>query len=99
MSASDATLPAAPAKAKRPREVIYRHGLVVRITHWINVLVISLLIMSGAQIFNAHPRLYWGAYGADADAPVLEMPAEGSPGGRLTGYLKVGGLKLNTTGL
>lgn len=57
------TADAAPAA----HEVIYRHGLVVRITHWINVLAVSLLLMSGLNIFNAHPRLYWGPYGADHD--------------------------------
>ena len=40
---------------------------VTRITHWINVLCLSLLLMSGLQIFNAHPSLYWGQYGTDAD--------------------------------
>ena len=39
---------------------IYRHTLAVRITHWINVLCLTLLLMSGLQIFNAHPALYWG---------------------------------------
>ena len=59
------TAETAPAPAGR--EVIYRHSLAVRVTHWINVLVISLLLMSGLNIFNAHPRLYWGQFGADHD--------------------------------
>ena len=83
--------------AKPAREVIYRHGVIVRLTHWINVLAISLLVMSGAQIFNAHPRLYWGQYGADADRSVAEMAAMNSPHG-LVGVTHVGGLKLTTTG-
>ena len=45
---------------KPPRVLVRRHALVTRITHWINVLAISLLLMSGLQIFNAHPALYWG---------------------------------------
>jgi len=36
-------------------------GDVARVTHWINVLCLALLLMSGLQIFNAHPALYWGA--------------------------------------
>jgi len=32
----------------------------LRITHWINVAAFSLLLMSGLQIFNAHPALYVG---------------------------------------
>ncbi|HEY3887390.1 MAG TPA: cytochrome b/b6 domain-containing protein [Caulobacteraceae bacterium] len=88
-----------PAPAVKPvREVIYRHSVVVRLTHWINVLAISLLVMSGAQIFNAHPRLYWGQYGADADRPVVEMAAMNGPHG-LVGVTHVGALKLTTTGL
>jgi thiosulfate reductase cytochrome b subunit len=39
---------------------IYRHRLWVRITHWINVVCMTVLLMSGLQIFNAHPALYWG---------------------------------------
>jgi cytochrome b subunit of formate dehydrogenase len=43
--------PAPPVRAR----VIYRHSLVVRVTHWINALCFALLLMSGLQIFNAHP--------------------------------------------
>lgn len=41
-------------------ERVYRHRLPVRIGHWINVVCLFILIMSGLQIFNAHPALYWG---------------------------------------
>ena len=80
------------------REVIYRHGLPVRITHWINVLVISLLLMSGLNIFNAHPHLYWGQYGADHDRPWLELTVENSPEG-LRGVTRIGDREAPTTGL
>jgi thiosulfate reductase cytochrome b subunit len=107
---SDATLPEAakpapapakaapPARPKRVREVIYRHSFVVRLTHWINVLAISLLIMSGAQIFNAHPALYWGQYGADADKPVISLGARNGPNG-LIGVTQIGRLSFTTTGV
>lgn len=39
---------------------IYRHSALVRIAHWINVVCLAGLLMSGLQIFNAHPALYWG---------------------------------------
>ena len=55
------------------REIIYRHTLIVRIAHWINALCFLLLLMSGMQIFNAHPMLYWGHYGADYDKPWLAI--------------------------
>jgi thiosulfate reductase cytochrome b subunit len=99
MSASDATLPAAANPAKRPREVIYRHSLVVRVTHWINLLLISLLLMSGAQIFNAHPTLYWGPSGADGDRPIFQMAAQNGPNGQLIGTTSIGDLKFDTTGV
>ena len=33
----------------------YRHTLPVRIAHWVNALCLVVLVMSGLQIFNAHP--------------------------------------------
>ena len=40
----------------RPRpQRIYRHRLPVRLMHWINVVSITILLMSGLNIFNAHP--------------------------------------------
>ncbi|HEX4180229.1 MAG TPA: cytochrome b/b6 domain-containing protein [Caulobacteraceae bacterium] len=88
------------AKAERPkREVIYRHTLVVRITHWINLACISLLLMSGLQIFNAHPRLYWGQYGGDADKPFVELVATGSDMEHLHGVTRIAGHPFDTTGV
>ena len=59
---ADGAAPAAPYLFKR-------HALATRITHWVNVVAISFLLGSGLNIFNAHPSLYWGHYGADAPAP------------------------------
>jgi len=42
---------------------MYRHTVAVRLTHWINVLILVLLLMSGLRLFNYHPALYWGNYG------------------------------------
>jgi Ni/Fe-hydrogenase b-type cytochrome subunit len=53
---------------------VYRHRLVTRIWHWINALAVMVLIGSGLMIFNAHPRLYWGHYGANHDPAWLELP-------------------------
>jgi thiosulfate reductase cytochrome b subunit len=39
----------------------YRHRLPVRIMHWVNVICLTILLMTGFGIFNAHPSLYWGA--------------------------------------
>jgi cytochrome b subunit of formate dehydrogenase len=43
------------------RLYVYRHTLMTRLTHWINLICIAVLLMSALQIFNAHPALYWGA--------------------------------------
>ena len=53
------------------RLFVYRHTRMTRLTHWTNLLCVTVLLMSGLQIFNAHPALYWGQYGADADHPAL----------------------------
>jgi thiosulfate reductase cytochrome b subunit len=82
-----------------PKEVIYRHRLITRITHWINVLAFSMLLMSGLQIFNAHPRLYWGQFGADADTPFIELGAMQGADGAIKGVTRVGPLTLTTTGV
>lgn len=42
------------------RLALYRHPLLVRVTHWINALCLLVLLTSGLQILNAHPALYWG---------------------------------------
>ena len=43
-----------------PPPRVYRHRLPVRVMHWINVVCLTILLMSGLGIFNAHPALYWG---------------------------------------
>ena len=42
-------------------EIVYRHSLAVRATHWVNALCLVILLLSGLQIFNAHPTLYFGS--------------------------------------
>jgi thiosulfate reductase cytochrome b subunit len=58
-----ASLISSAANRKPAREVMYRHSVVVRLTHWINALCLALLLMSGLRLFNYHPALYWGDYG------------------------------------
>ena len=41
-------------------ELVFRHALVVRITHWVNALCLLVLLMSGLQIFNAHRNALLG---------------------------------------
>lgn len=78
----------------RGGDVIARHRLSTRIWHWLNVVVITVMLMSGLAIFNAHPRLYWGPYGANPDTPWLVIGSEGE-----SGYLRLGSLDIPTTGV
>ena len=100
---SDTAIPAdgpppIAAAAKPAREVIYRHSVIVRLTHWINVLCISLLLMSGLQILNAHPRLYWGQYGANADPAFIEITNRDWRTAHPIGVLRIAGHEFHTTG-
>lgn len=80
--------------AESEGELIYRTRLPVRIWHWLNAIAIFALLMSGATIFNAHPRLYWGKYGANYDDPWLIIGKRGQEG-----FVQLGGLEIPTTGL
>jgi thiosulfate reductase cytochrome b subunit len=52
--------------------IVYRrHRLTIRVTHWINAIALTLLLMSGLQIFNAHPNLYWGDSSYTGERPLL----------------------------
>src|SRR6185312_7862380 len=84
--------------ARLRREVIHRHAWPVRLTHWINALTIFIMIGSGLNIFNAHPRLYWGQTGADLDKPFIALEAVEMPGG-LRGRTVIGPLRFDTTGV
>ncbi|AVA23443.1 cytochrome b/b6 domain-containing protein [Rhizobium sp. LEGMi198b] len=82
-----------------PRTIyIRRHSIVTRLTHWLNVLCLSLLLMSGMQIFNAHPALYWGQYGANADPSWLQISATDGDN-QPYGTFRIGGLTIPTTGV
>jgi len=80
------------------RVLVARHSALVRVTHWINVFCFSLLLMTGAQIFNAHPRLYWGQYGADNDPAWLSVDSLRSAG-QWRGVVRLGPLTIESTGL
>lgn len=51
-----------------------RHALSTRIWHWVNLVCLVVLFMSGLNISNAHPRLYWGQWGFDPAMAWLELP-------------------------
>jgi thiosulfate reductase cytochrome b subunit len=77
---------------------IYRHAALIRITHWINVLCFVILLMSGLQIFNAHPALYWGQ-ASDFEHPVLSIEAQPDDMDRQVGITHILGSDVVTTGV
>lgn len=89
---AEAETPVAPTKPAPLR--VYRHRLPARIWHWINAITLLILLMSGLTIFNAHPRLYWGEYGANFDRAWLAIGSTAD-----SGYLRVGDWRINTTGV
>ena len=89
-----AALPASPPVVER----IYRHRLPVRISHWLNVPCLFILIMSGLQIFNAHPALYWGDR-SDRDQPLLSIRPMKTESGEMRGITTILGYKFDTTGV
>ena len=83
--------------AKPAKVLVYRHAAVTRLTHWINVLALTLLLMSGLNIFGAHPALYWGQKSTFAH-PWVSMTAE-QQGDRTVGVTRIGSAQFNTTGV
>ncbi len=99
----------APAVTARPGNdppparpyLFHRHALAVRVTHWINALAIVFLLATGLNIFNAHPGLYWGQYGADDDDSRrwLEIGSDDTAAGVAYGFIRIGDLTVRTTGV
>jgi thiosulfate reductase cytochrome b subunit len=94
-------MPHADAGHMGPRDYLYfRHTLPVRLMHWTNVIALTVLLMSGLQIFNAHPRLYWaGKSSYTGVPPVLEIAARPSGEAGMVGTTRVFGHEFVTTGV
>lgn len=87
-----------PASAGAASELYYRHALPVRVMHWINVLCLAVLFMSGLNIFNAHPALNWGKSSYTGTPPFLEIGAR-MAGDRIIGVTRIAGREFDTTGM
>lgn len=86
-------------QASPPRSYLYyRHKPAIRVMHWINVLAVFILLMSGLQIFNAHPMLYWGKSSYTGDPPLLALVAKQDESGKVTGVTRIFGHEFETTG-
>jgi thiosulfate reductase cytochrome b subunit len=83
-------------KARGP--LIYRQRIWTRMTHWIWAISLFSLLLTGLQIFNAHPALYIGKEsGFEYDNAILRINAVETAAG-LRGVTTLGGLEIDTTG-
>jgi len=82
---------------RRSHEIIHRHSGTVRITHWVNVICLLVLLMSGLQIFNAHPALYLGSKSTFADPVMAMRPMK--HGNDVYGVTTILGWHIDTTGV
>src|SRR5205807_831345 len=66
---SEVNVEAAVETASTPR-----HIALVRITHWIVVLTVLGLLITGTGILVSHPRLYWGETGGVGTPSLIDLP-------------------------
>ncbi|MEO6387397.1 MAG: cytochrome b/b6 domain-containing protein [Croceibacterium sp.] len=69
-----------------------RNALSTRLWHWTNLLCLAIMFMSGLNISNAHPNLYWGDWGfmpRDAWLHVARFP----PWATIPNYYSLGGAR------
>jgi len=71
---------------------VKRHALGTRLWHWVNAVSLIVLFMSGLNISNAHPRLYWGEAGFASEEAWLFIPR--FPGwATIPGYYSLAGAR------
>jgi thiosulfate reductase cytochrome b subunit len=75
-----------------------RHRWPVRLTHGLNVLSLTLLLMSGLTIFNAHPSLDWGKSSYTGKPSFLQIETRSGSDGRSLGVVRLMGHEFDTTG-
>src|SRR5450631_3730072 len=90
---------ASSAKDGAKDYLYYRHKLPVRVMHWINVIALTILLMSGLNIFSAHPALYWGKSSYTGRPPILEIGSMTDANDKVTGVTRIFGHEFGTTGV
>lgn len=90
----------APSHPRQAGRVIRRHGLATRLTHWTWAVALFFLLLSGLQIFNAHPSLYIGQQSGFAfENAILEIGAVRGDDGEPMGVTRVFGRSFVTSGV
>ncbi|MFM2355781.1 MAG: hypothetical protein RLZZ528_1517 [Pseudomonadota bacterium] len=75
--------------------LIYRQRLLTRLTHWAWAVCLFFLLLTGLQIFNAHPALYLGDQsGFEFDNSILSIGSDGE-----RGITRILGAEFETTGI
>ncbi len=78
--------------------LVYRQRLITRLTHWVWAVSLFFLMLTGLQIFNAHPSLHIGKEaGFEYDNAILEIGAR-QDGETLRGVTRLFGAEFDTTG-
>lgn len=78
--------------------LVYRQTRVTRATHWVWAICLLFLMMTGLQIFNAHPTLNIGLEsGFEYDNAVLDISARQN-GDAVQGVTRIFGHEFDTTG-
>jgi thiosulfate reductase cytochrome b subunit len=89
------------ARTVRPHDgpLVYRQRVLTRLTHWTWAVCLFFLLLSGLQIFNAHPTLYIGSESGFAyDNAVFRIGAVETPDGP-RGRTRLFGHEFDTTGV
>src|SRR3954452_4828938 len=82
-----------------PRPLLYRQSICTRVTHWLWAVCLFFLLLSGLQIFDAHPALYVGQQsGFGFDNAVLSIDTVDTPDGP-RGRTSILGHSFDTTGV
>ncbi len=101
-AAAEIATAAAAAPTAPPHRTGYlylRHRWPVRLAHWVNVLSLAILLMSGLMIFNAHPSLDWGKQSYSGRPSFFEIGSRSAADGRRIGFTRVFGHEFETTGV
>ncbi|MBF0677581.1 MAG: cytochrome b/b6 domain-containing protein [Devosia sp.] len=79
--------------------LVYRQSIWTRVTHCVWVICLFFLLLSGLQIFNAHPALYLGnESGFEYDNAIFRIGAINTPQGP-RGQTTILGTTFDTTGV
>ena len=67
--------------------------------HWVNVIALTILMMSGLNIFNAHSALYRSKSAYNGHPPILQIMSKEDQNGNPIGVTRIFGHEFITTGI